>query len=287
MATMGNSTTTPQLPSSFPGHFLNTVYSEPRYNQLAYHLAIYAHLLYQFIPPYLHPVKGPRHARAFGHRFTPLATHIVLSLIIVIRFQYRILTAPASLYPHAGPVADRIDLLLGLVNAVISWGLCRKLGKGNPNIQRTAFQSFALHVGFCSIMAYWTGSPGWMDAMVKDHNAFAHVRWILLIDGKVKFCANFGEAYTVGFFTGLLVSVAEGKSPAGGGLPAFLFGMVLLKLVEGWISGKITPKNATTSPFFRLALFIGLVEYRTYKMLRGADAEDATDENGSGLLKAE
>jgi hypothetical protein len=204
---------------------------------LAWHIFIFSPFLLQRFTKYLGP-DGPKRARYINLPYLPLAAHLLLGAFIVWRYQYRAVTLGEA------PKPEPLDFASGFANALASWILCRHNTRGNPKIQRTAFQAIAVQLGLAAVMAYRHESVEWYHAMVKTHNGFIYVRWVTNIGGPLGIFQNYGEAYTLAVFLGGLLGIMEARFPWEGilGVPVTLALMVALVAVERWVTARVTPR---------------------------------------------
>lgn len=163
---------------------------------------------------------------------------MLLGLTIIFRYQYRAITSGIP------PAPENFDVLLGITNALVSWRLCKYEARGNPRLVRVGFQVMALMVFFPAVMCYQTADPVWYHALVKMHNAFIYVRWLIIGGTVISLFSSFHELYTISVFFGGILGVWEGKFPWDGvlGVPLALVLHVALVVVERYMSSFITPK---------------------------------------------
>ncbi|KUJ21587.1 uncharacterized protein LY89DRAFT_729102 [Mollisia scopiformis] len=232
----------------------------------AWHLFIYLPLILR--PSFFKYFTSSKPAKYAQLPHIPLVVHMILGLAIVGRYQVRALVSSPS-----APKPESLDIALGVMNAVISWRLCKYESKGNPRIVRTGFQVMALMVLFPAYMCYMTASPVWYHSMVKMHNAFIYVRWLIMGGSMAGIWSGFHELYTISVFFGGILGVWEGRYPWDGvlGVPLALVLHVALVVVERYNSSLITPetyKSPSSNPFLGLMLLLGLVDVQTYKDLK-------------------
>jgi hypothetical protein len=204
---------------------------------LAWHLFIYLPLILR--PTFTRHFTSPKHAKYAKLPYIPLLTHILLGLIIVFRYQF---LATISSSP---PQPSTIDAALGITNALLAWRLCKYEARGNPRIARVGFQVMALMILFPALRCYFTLSPVWYHSMVKMHNAFVYVRWLIHGGSAIGIFDGYHELYTISVFFGGILGVWEGRYPWDGilGVPLALVFHVLLVVIERWISSLITPES--------------------------------------------
>jgi hypothetical protein len=168
---------------------------------------------------------------------------MVLGLAIIFRHQFR------AAISGVAPVPEIFDVILGITNSLISWRLCKYEARGNPKLVRVGFQVMAIMVFFPAIMCHYTASPVWYHAMVKMHNAFVYVRWLIMVGGGIGLFSSFHELYTISVFFGGILGVWEGRFPWDGvlGVPLALVLHVLLVVGERYMSSLVTPKLVLSS----------------------------------------
>jgi hypothetical protein len=200
--------------------------------------------LFIFLPLILRPEYGAKHftstkyARISKLPYIPLIVHILSSIILIFRYQYRAVTSVSP------PQPETLDIVLGVTNALVSWRLSKYASRGNPRLARVGFQVMSLMVFFPALMCYLdkNASPVWYHAMVKMHNAFIYVRWMLDYGSKLGIWSGAYENYTISVFFGGILAVWEGRFPWDGilGVPVALAFHVVLFVVERFTSSLIT-----------------------------------------------
>jgi hypothetical protein len=169
---------------------------------------------------------------------------MLLGIAIVFRYQYR---AVRSTEP---PGPERLDIAIGVANAIISWRLCKYQTAGSPRIARVGFQVMALVLLLSALTCYRTASPAWYHSLAKMHNAFVYTRWFILVWGGLRIFSGYHELYTISIFFGGMLGIWEGRYPWDGilGVPLGLVLHTGLVIFEKWTSSLITPESI--SPHF-------------------------------------
>jgi len=200
---------------------------------LAWQLFIYVPLVLR--PNFTRHFTSSKFAGYNKLPYIPLLLHIFLGLIIVFRYQFKVITSVI-------PVPDIIDVSLGITNAIISWRLCKYESRGNPRIARVSFQVMGLMILLPAIMCYKTSSPVWYHAVAKMHNAFIYVRWLLIVGPALGIFDGYHELYTISVFFGGMLAAWEGNYPWDGilGVPLALVFHIGLVVIERFTSSVIT-----------------------------------------------
>ena len=113
-----------------------------------------------------------KRAKAIGLPPTSLILHILVSFIIVGRYYV--------LQLSSAPVPGRLDLALGLVQAVSSFNLT-KHNSSRDTLHRAAFLAMAAMNLVAVVTASVTGSPQWHRVLAKCVDWFTYYRWVQIV----------------------------------------------------------------------------------------------------------
>lgn len=223
---------------------LLSLLTDPRKHQLYFHLTIHLPIILPAIPKYFSPKRGPRRMRAYNYKWFMILPHILLSIFILTRYQYRTLTTPLAAYRHGSrPTVETLDLVTGLTNAALGFTLVRKDGRGNHQVGRVGFHALAVHIAMCAVVGHVTQEPAWYNGMVKDHNSFSWARVLYALangSGPLKKMRDSLNSWGGLLVFLLVIMIAEGNAPFPFGMPAmFAIGLGLMK-VEKAMSSLVT-----------------------------------------------